>query len=279
MRETRTTYGTPLRRAAALLFVAFCLTSAPGFSQNEKTIVVTTSMLEHAVIEVIPASAHITVVRLIEPGSCPGHFDLNPRAVPVLRKAVAVIRHDFQGDLEEKITRMGVNDIVTIAVAAPGNLLIPSSYAALTEQVADILSSRFPDCTVELRHSADRTKTRTAHLAESILQQAVAWKNTPVIASINQKDFCEWLGFRVVGVMNRPEDMPPRDFENLITTPAKLVIGNLQEGTEAALSLGERMRIPVVILSSFPDVEGYGTGFDRLIEENMKRIEDAWRSP
>jgi len=284
MGETEITYRNKrirriiLQNAAVLLFVIFCFASAPCYSQSEKTVVVTTSLLEHAVLEVIPSSAHVVVIRLIPPGSCPGHFDLNPGMVPVLRRAVVVVRHNFQGNLEENIARMGADDVVMVPVSVSGSLLVPSSYAILTGQMADVLSRVFPEHRTELRHAADRTSIRMSGLAVSLLLQAGAWKNTPVIASINQKEFCEWLGFRVVGVINRPEDMSPRDFEKLIATNAKLVIGNLQEGAEAALSLGRRKGIPVAILSSFPDVEGYGTGFDRLANENIKRIGDAWLS-
>lgn len=77
-------------------------------SENGKSIVVTTSMLESAASEVLPVSQRIDIVRLLSPSSCPGHFDLSPRIVPTLHSAVMVVRHDYQDVLEQKMESIGV---------------------------------------------------------------------------------------------------------------------------------------------------------------------------
>ena len=75
--------------------------------------------------------------------------------------------------------------------------------------------------------------------------------------------------------MRRPEEVSPREFEELLGQKAAAVIANLQEGTQAAESLAKRKGIPLVVFSNFPDTEGYGTGYDGLMEANLGRLEQA----
>jgi zinc transport system substrate-binding protein len=254
-----------------------CAETLLARSSAAPVVVVTTSMLESAVRAIEPSKDKIAVERIISPGSCPGHFDLSPRIVPTLKNASLVIRHDYQGVLESKIAGLGVRNVPSIAIETPGSLLIPSHYAALIERIASALPEILPGECGSVQKAVEQARNRSSALESSMRERIAPWRGRPVVASINQKELCEWLGFRVVGILERPEDVSPQDMENLASCGAELVIGNLQEGTEAVLSLGRRMKVPVAVLSNFPGAPGYGSGYDQLIDENMKRIVDAWR--
>jgi len=245
-------------------------------SESNKSIVVTTSMLESAALEVIPASQKIDVVRLLPPLSCPGHFDLSPRFVPILRSAVMVLRHDYQDILEEKIVHMGVEDILTLKISTTGSPLIPSHYYTLVKQIGFELSEKYPSHSQEIAHAEKQVKQKTDKLTEKIKRQAQEWNGIPVIAAVHVKEFCEWLGFEIAGVIERPEDTTPQDFEHLMSVKADMVVANLQEGMKGALSLGEKLGLPVVVLSNFPGADGYGENYYQLAEENIKRLNEAW---
>jgi len=246
-------------------------------AEQQKTIVVTTSMLEHAVREIIPESAAIETIRLIPPASCPGHFDLSPRIVPVLRNAAVVVRHDYQAALEKKISRLGAGDIKTIALSTPGSLLIPGNYQHFAGEVASVFMLEFPGYRDEFLNAVESIRKKTELMTEDIQKRSETWNGQTVITAVMQKNFCEWLGFSIAGVIKRPENTSPRDLEKLLATNPSLIIANLQEGAQAAISLGEKLHVPVAILSNFPDVEGYGQGYSELIEANMERIEKAWQ--
>ncbi|MFC1607474.1 metal ABC transporter substrate-binding protein [Candidatus Latescibacterota bacterium] len=246
-------------------------------AKEQKTIVVTTSMLENIVREIYPENESIKIVRLIPPGSCPGHFDLSPKVAPTLKKAAVIIRHDFQGVLEDKVTTLTGQDIDTIAVTTPGSLLIPDNYSKLAVETASALTRIFPDDSNEISRRVTSVNIRMMSLSEKMQKQAEPWKDKPVIASSHQSKLCEWLGFHVTGVMNRPEDTTPRDISKLMSTDVDIVIGNLQEGTQSAVTLGKRMDVPVAILSNFPEAKDYGHGYDQLADINMNRILEAWR--
>ena len=85
-----------------VLLLVFVVTGSTSRTEQKKPIVVTTSMLECAAREVIPPAQGFDIVRILPPSACPGHFDLSPRVVPLIRSAVIVVRHDYQDMLEKK---------------------------------------------------------------------------------------------------------------------------------------------------------------------------------
>ena len=97
-----------------------------------------------------------------------------------------------------------------------------------------------------------------------------------MIAAVHVKEFCEWLGFEIAGVIERPEDTTLHDFELLMSVKADMVVANLQEGMNGAISLGDKLGLPVAILSNFPGADDYGENYYQLAEENLKRLHKAW---
>ena len=80
----------------------------------------------------------------------------------------------------------------------------------------------------------------------------------------------------IVGILKRPEETTPADLAGLVNLDAHLIIGNLQEGTQTAFSLGEKMDIPVIGMSNFPGIEGYGESYLDLVNANVSRLENLW---
>lgn len=249
-----------------------------GHAENGSTLVVTTSMLEEAVRALGEAAAGVDVVRLIPPGSCPGHFDLSPRAVPSLRTADAIVRHDYQGYLEEQIVDLGVADVAVIVAETEGSLLVPLNYARLVRRVADILAGLLPDQGEPLVSAANDVSLRLVELESEIRDRPAPWRRAPVIVSFQQAGFISWLGLDVVAEIGRPEDLTPRELERLMQLRPALVVGNLQEGLQSATTLAERMSVPLAVFSNFPGAVGYGTGYDELLLNNLERLDEAWAS-
>lgn len=245
-------------------------------AQNH-TVVVSTSMLEAAVREVLPAGASIDVVSILPPSSCPGHFDMSPRLLPMLKAAALVIRHDYQGVLDEKIAQIGGTVQGMNLIETTGSPLIPHHYSLLARHVSAVLKTLVPDRAPEMEAVLMDIDTRMERLAAGAEQTAAQWQVVPVVAATNAIEFCNWLGFTVVGELKRPEDTTPQDFAKLVRLDAELIVGNLQEGTESALSLGARMNVPVAVISNFPGAEGFGETYDDLFTANLNRIRTAWQ--
>jgi ABC-type Zn uptake system ZnuABC Zn-binding protein ZnuA len=244
---------------------------------SQPTIVVTTSMLERMALDLMPDEHRMRIERLLPPASCPGHFDLNPKALSTLRSADVVVRHSYQSGIEEKLRNLGARDLMIVALPTPGSLVIPDNYTSVASSLAEALGRRYPRQATGLRSSLARIRSRGKALAAEARSAAAALRAATVVASSNQAEFCRWLGFDVVQELPRPEDVSPRILERCFYAHPALIVGNLQEGGQAAEALAERLGVPVAMLSNFPGVDGYGMSHADLVRANVRRLVEAWR--
>ena len=268
------------RGAAALAAaLASCgLVSCSRSTRPTRSVVVTTSMLECIARELLAGTSGVEVVSLLPPGSCPGHFDLAPGALPAFRAAVLVLRHDFQGALDEKMRALGARGVAVVPVSSHGSLLVPANFRRLAGEVAAELSRSLPALGPAVARNLGALDARATSLEREVLGARLPWRGAPAVASLHQKELAEWLGLRVTGVLGRPEDVSPGELERLVSGDAVIVVGNLQEGPQAALALGARKGVPVAVFSNFPGVEGYGSTYEDLVRANVRRLEAAWAS-
>jgi len=236
-------------------------------------VVVTTSMIEAAARSLLEESGgSITVLRLQPPGSCPGHFDLAGGDLARLKSAARVLRHDYQGVLDGKLAGMAGGGVCTVALATPGSLLIPRHFLALAEDVQAQLADVQPARAAEVRSCLDRLRSQLTTLEQQARAKAAEWVDWPVVASSQQREFCQWLDLRVVGELPRAEDLSPRQLAVLQRSGAKAVVGNLQSDSRAAAVLAERLGVPLAVLSNFPGAEGYGETYADLVRRNLEEL-------
>ena len=94
----------------------------------------------------------------------------------------------------------------------------------------------------------------------------------PAVDVINEDD-----QVRVVAELPRNGDTAPAGLVAALDGRARLVVADLQEGTAAAEAVGERLGVPVVVLSAFPGVPGYGSAYEELLQNNLRRLEGPWQ--
>lgn len=269
-------------RFQKLGFLAFCLSVIAQFlfrfsdaAAIPTRIGVSTTMLEAAIKEWAPINSDVEIMTLIPAGSCPGYFDIRARDLDRLKGIGLFIRHDYQDFLDGRLRGLSKGKIRIFTTKSPESYLIPGRFAALVKETASLASEVYPVNKEKWMGSADRSQDRLLKLHQTILKRVSRMKGIPVVASEMQKDFCEYLGLKVVGTVARPEDVTPQEYRKLLGLKAKIVIGNLQEGDQAAKSLAEKKGIPAVIFSNFPGVDGYGKTYDELIENNIQKLEMA----
>jgi len=265
-----------MRRAALVALALGAAAAALAVSTTRGTVVVTTSMLEAAARELLPADAPLELVSLAPPGTCPGHFDLSPRMVPLLQRADVLVRHDFQAGLDERLEGLGLDGLRVVPAAAEGSLLIPASYLRLVDQIESALAAELPDRASEMAAAREATAARLAGLEAEARATAAPWRGRRVLAGAQQVGFCRWLGLEVIGRFDRPEQMSPRELESLLALSPEAVVGNLQSDADTARSLGARLGVGVAVLSNFPGAEGYGTTYDDLVRADLARLAAAW---
>jgi len=261
---------------AALVLALLVL---PGCHRSEAPvsgpkIATTTSYLEAAARDLL--GDNLSVVRLVEPGTCPGHFDIRPSQVAELRQCRALLRFDFQKALDTKLAGAETNQPRVAQVLLPGGMCRPDSYLAACRQIADHLVALDllgrTNANTRLQAIASRLEALARDATNRLAQTGLA--DSPVIASAHQRDFSEWLGLKVVAAYRAADTASIGEIEEAIDAgklaEIKLVIANLPEGRRTADALAERLKARVVVFENFPAIRKGRVSFDEMLSANVE---------
>lgn len=239
------------------------------------------SYLECAAADLLDKPVHF--VRLAEPGSCPGHFDLRPSQVTELRQCRVLLRFDFQNSLDARLTDEPANRPLVAGVKINGGMGEASSYTSACKQLsgplieAGLLESAHAH--QQLRLIRERVDSQASTLRSQVAAAGLA--GCPVLASVHQKAFCEQLGLRVVGAFRASDAARMSEVDQVIADAGKagvkLIIANLPEGRRLADALGDRLGAKVVVFGNFPDPAQGPTAFDTLQAANVRALLEAAR--
>jgi len=260
--------------AAVLSATSGCHRSAAPASGPR--IATTTSYLEAAARDLL--GDNLSVVRLAEPGTCPGHFDIRPSQVAELRRCRALLRFDFQKALDARLAGTETNQPRVTPVVLSGGMCRPDSYLAACRQIADHLVVldllARTNANARLEAIASRLEALARDATNRLAQAGLA--SSPVIASGHQKDFCEWLGLKVVAAFPAADTASIGEIEEAIDAgklaQIRLVIANLPEGRRTADALAERLKAHVVVFENFPVLRDGRVSFDEMLSANVEAL-------
>jgi len=243
----------------------------PGVSRP--LIVVGTSMVQCAVRDL--AGDAVRIHTLGPPGQCPGHFDLKPADFHAIAAADVLLRHDYQSQYDEKLGAIGgVPRIVELPTTGPQTM--PGNYVKLCELVAERLAEVQPALAETVGSRLAEVSAAEGELAASVHGRAAALAGKPVIASSLQKEFCQWLGLRVVGEFDRADDMSLKQLAALVQAGrahnVAAVVANLQRGEHEGRPIAERLGVPLVLLSNFPLHPEEPGGHALLVRRNVEKL-------
>jgi zinc transport system substrate-binding protein len=257
---------------------------APGCSRTPSSseplrLATTTSYLEAAARDLLGDQLHL--LRLAEPGTCPGHFDLRPSQVQELRHCAALFRFDFQSSLDSKIAALGTDRPFLAEISLTSGLGHPTSYQSACRQVADhlvdlgLLAQSESD--LRLANIDQRLVQLERQTSHRVLQ--LGWTGKPVIASTRQRDFCAWLGLKVIATFRGADTTSFSELETALAAakaePVKLIIANLPEGRRTAEALAHRLQAAVVVFENFPALRDGRLSFDDMVQANLAALEHA----
>ncbi|MCX8109595.1 MAG: hypothetical protein N3G20_12420, partial [Verrucomicrobiae bacterium] len=240
-------------------------------------IAVTTSYLEAAVCDLL--QTQVVVLRLSEPGTCPGHFDLRPSEARMARSCRLVLRFDFQKSLDPKLSAGTQESGPKICeINPPDGMCRPETYLSVCEQVAKCLSEAglIDSIQAEARLGTIRSRLEIlASKAQRCMSEA-GLHGRPVIASHRQEMFCKWLGLKVVGTFRGADTSSIGEIENALKAGklanVGLVIANSPEGRRAADSIASRLGAKVVLFDNFPRPKNGAVSFDEMVIANITRL-------
>ena len=219
------------------------------------------------------------VLRLAEPGMCPGHFDVRPGQVAALRRCRVMLRMDFQQSLDAKLAAATRDGLRIAEVRIAGGLCEPDSYRAACAQTADALADAGLLDRAVAESRLRQIGTRLDDLSADSRRRVEPLAGTPVVASCHQEAFCRWLGLRVVATFRGAEVESTRRLDDAVRrarqAEATLVVANLPEGRRAADFLADALGGAVVVFGNFPALGRQHAGFDDLVRDNVTRLLEA----
>ncbi len=272
---------TKIRPIRIFLVAAALTTAIAGCSDNSCDSVppaaATNSFLESCVRDLLGCDT--AVLRLAEPGMCPGHFDIRPSQVQKLSRCRILLRMDFQDSLDSKLGIATDRGLKIAGINIPGGLCEPDSYISACRQTSAALieaglldSATAENRLAEIERRVKETASRYRKLAEPL-------KGTPVLASVHQAAFCRWLGLDVVDTFTGADTAQTSRFEDAYKAGkaegAKIIVANLPEGRQAADALAEKLKAKVVVFGNFPALNGGQEGFDDMLADNVNSLLEA----
>ena len=237
------------------------------------SVVVTTTLLETAIRDLM--GDELPIIRLMPPGSCPGHFDLEPGQVKSLASAILFVRHDFQAGLDADVAKSGLETNRIVAIASRPAFTIPEQYAAMCEELADRLAKTWPDRAAGVQAGLADVKRRAKAAEESLGDRSKRLQGRKVLCARYQRDFCRWIGLNVVVVFQAGTDESAWQLNRAVdmakTAQAEAVVGNRQWGPRHLDALAEAAGLPGIMLSNFPD-SGKAGAYWRLFDANVSAL-------
>jgi len=240
--------------------------------------VVTTTLIETAMRDLL--GNDITIIRLMPPGSCPGHFDLQPADAQSLASAILFVRHDFQAGLDAGVVKSGLESNRIVTVSSRSAFTIPGEYAAMCEELADRLAATWPERAARIAARLFDVRQRARFAEASITERAKRLRGRKVLCAYYQRDFCRWIGLSVVAVFHAGTDESAwqlsRAVDMAMSAQAEAVIGNRQWGPRHLDALAEATGLPGIMLSNFPE-SGDAGAYWRLLDANVNALLEGLR--
>lgn len=252
-----------------------------GTGAAKAEIAASNSYIEAAVLDLLGEKT--PVMRLAEPGMCPGHFDIRASQVNDLRNCRLLLRFDFQSSLDARLTSLTERGLTITAIQTKGGLCEPSTYQAVCGQVAEALVAagliEKPAADAQLQAVITRIDDRAARCRRQVTEAGLGGK--PVVCSIHQEAFCRWLGLEIPATFTGADSASISEIADAVrqgdNAKVEIVVANLPEGRRLADALGARLGASVVVFGNFPVVTDGRLCFDDLLTANVTQLVKAAR--
>jgi len=263
------------------------------------TIVTVLVLTQHAPpsVDIMASSSFITnivqdiaddkleVRTIIPPGTCPGHYVIEPGEIKALANSKALFIHNYQQNYQNIIGLIEAADnpdLVITVLNVTGNWMVPTIQTEGVTKIAQALGEIYPESASYYQGNATERIQAILDKGEGVRSElkGAGVEGVKVLCAEMQAGFVSWAGFDVVATFGRLEDLSPADIDQLITeanqADVALVIDNLQSGSA---TLGAAMEqdikaIPVTI-SNFPGGLEDTETWEKAIDKNVYLLLEA----
>ncbi|MFX1538527.1 MAG: metal ABC transporter substrate-binding protein [Promethearchaeota archaeon] len=225
---------------------------------------------------------------IINPGSCPAHYDSEPSDLELIQEADIVFCHSFEGqwldDLLSSAGKIGAKYAINPLVnSLPWG--VPANAKQYLRVITAKLNTTYPDQATQFNTQLSLYETQIDEKASNLQESAELYGlvDKKAVVMFHQIGFCNFLGLDVVGNWSKSDElMSVQDVADLITlaqsTGAELVVSNLQSGTNVGEEVSNELNIPHAILTNFPQgCPGTDTYLD-MLDYNLEQLNLAINS-
>jgi zinc transport system substrate-binding protein len=241
-----------------------------------------TSLLEAAMRDLY--GDRVQVLAIAPPGSCPGHYDLKPQDLRALLAARAVILHDFQRGMGDKLTRAGFPARRLLIVPEQGSLITPPGYRSVLELLAREIPERVPELkehTGPGLAAALKRLEKSRDKAEALAGDRL--RGRPVVVSEFQAEFVRYFGMAPVAEIKGVGEISTRELADIgeaaRAKKALAVVGNEQSGRQRFEAVSQMLSLPLIMLSNFPASGSGHEAYDQLLTANVRALCDGTPEP
>lgn len=261
--------------ALAALLAALCCW-APAHAAPLK-VVTGTALIDDIVVDL--TGGEVQTLTLIKGSSCPGHESVRTTDFLFAADADLVLIHGSQRtmlQLANLPAAVNNTDARLVALEEQGPWTLPAVQKAGVRAIAAVLAKADPDNApaIGARAAARLGRIDAAAAEHAALLKTVDGKK--VIVAERQAEFARWAGLEVEATYGRAEDMTPARLAALVTAARgkdiAAVIDNYQSGSEAGLPLARELRVPHLVLSSFPGFSDQAPDWFGLLRCNSARL-------
>jgi zinc transport system substrate-binding protein len=255
------------------------LFSGCATEDSAKIKVVTSTSLISQIVERVGGDM-VSVVNIIPPAQCPGHFDIKPGDVQVLTDAQLFIIHNWQGEKfsDELIASANNEKLIKVMIEVPGNWMTPTVQREAADKIAAALIQIDPDNSAYYQNGADEYKAAVT-AKESEINARLSQVNLSainVLCDEQQTGFVAWTGLNIIATYGRPETFTPQVVKDLVDLGREgnvtLVIDNMQTGGESGKALAEELGVAHIVLSNFPGGYENTDTWEQAIDINIDLI-------
>jgi len=246
---------------------------------SAKLKVVTSTSLIAQIVERVGGDK-VSVVNIIPPAQCPGHFDVKPGDIQKLADARLFLIHNWQGEKfsDDLIASANNKSLTTVKVELEGNWMTPPVQRDAADKIAAALAQIDPDNSTAYQKAATEYKAKVTE-KESAVKANLGQMNLTavnVLCDEQQAGFVKWAGLNIISTYGRPETFTPQVVKDLVdkgrTGKAALIIDNMQTGGESGKSLAEELGVKHIVLSNFPGGYENTETWEKAIDKNIELI-------
>lgn len=255
-----------------LLFICFSLTL---FAHKIK-VIATTTLIGEVVKEV--GKDKVETVVLVPYSLCPAHFDIGFKEAKMLERCDILFFQGFEKNLFlNKLEKLIKNPSYLKVSLGNRNMMVPPNHFKMIDKIVQVLSKVSPQDKDFFNNQASMYKRKIQKLTFQIKKEAEEKniKKISVICSKWQKEFLEWLGFKIIATYQ--SNFSIKKIKSIIKKTkranVRLVVDNLQSGVVTGSIIATSLKIPQVILSNFPS-RSYLNSLRENVDKLWKALEE-----